>query len=403
MQLNLEKKLLMSNGIHFSIVILILVLPFSIRLTSFLIIGIALFWLLLILFCRQKININLPSFLTLTNLFFLSVLSLIYSTDIEKGLFTIEKQVSMLFFPILFSTLIIKSYQITTYLKTFILSCVLASSVCLFYSFYLISKLYKFQNIDFAHLSFRMPEIISFNAPYFSMYIYFSLLIIINIIFKRNYKNFFSLLLYIFLFIYLFFISTALSSRTSLFSFICIVFIFGLSYLFLKKKIILSFIFIFSILTVLIASYHFTPYLKRKFDNVIINGIENEPRFYIYKASVEVIKRNIFVGVGVGDIEDSLIKEYKKLNFKEGIIYKYNPHSQYIHTTMALGLLGLAFLLFLFTRSINKSLKTKNYLYLSFLLLFMLCCVTESMLSVQKGIVFFSFFNSLFYLQKQFQ
>jgi len=43
--------------------------------------------------------------------------------------------------------------------------------------------------------------------------------------------------------------------------------------------------------------------------------------------------------------------------------------------------------------------RNQNILHLMFIALFALLCVTESALEVQKGIAFFSLFNSLFLFQ----
>jgi O-antigen ligase len=107
------------------------------------------------------------------------------------------------------------------------------------------------------------------------------------------------------------------------------------------------------------------------------------------------------IGVGPGDTQDELQKCYQLDEDKNWALlyrpdFQYNAHSQYLQTFIDLGIVGL--LLFLATLVVAAfiAIKHYDYLFLSFVVLFSFACLTESMLELNKGIVFFSFFISLF-------
>jgi O-antigen ligase len=74
-----------------------------------------------------------------------------------------------------------------------------------------------------------------------------------------------------------------------------------------------------------------------------------------------------------------------------------NAHNQYFEETLHNGIGGL--LLFLISLLVPAyiALSRKDLIYLAFILIFSLCCITESMLTRQIGIIFYAFFNSLYF------
>ena len=118
-----------------------------------------------------------------------------------------------------------------------------------------------------------------------------------------------------------------------------------------------------------------------------------------WKSALEVFQSNFLVGVGTGDVNEELVKEYTRKNFYWGIRDKYNAHNQYLEIAIALGIVGLVVWLLNLAVPFYNSLIAKEYLYTEFIFIFSLSCLTESMLCAQKGVVFYAFFNSLFLFQ----
>jgi O-antigen ligase len=122
-------------------------------------------------------------------------------------------------------------------------------------------------------------------------------------------------------------------------------------------------------------------------------------RLTIWKCSFDVVKEHWLLGVGTGDTQDELQKAYEKRKFYFASMYnRYNAHNQYIQNLLMNGILALfiflAALLYPVFISINK--RVGIHIYTIFLLAIMLIFCTESFLEINKGIVFYSFFNSIF-------
>jgi O-antigen ligase len=137
------------------------------------------------------------------------------------------------------------------------------------------------------------------------------------------------------------------------------------------------------------------------------NGITQ--RIFLWGHAKEIIKQHPVIGVGTGDVNAALDEQYKNLlesnkdfppsmvrAIKSFSLNKFNAHNQFLQTAMAIGLLGLIVFLINIGISISHAYREKQYLFLSFLALFVLSCFSESLLERQWGIVFFSFLNSLF-------
>ena len=65
------------------------------------------------------------------------------------------------------------------------------------------------------------------------------------------------------------------------------------------------------------------------------------------------------------------------------------PQSQYIQTIAELGIVGLLLLLLIFSSLIKRGIIKKDSFLLSFLILIIVICITESFLWRQRGMVFF--------------
>ncbi len=121
-------------------------------------------------------------------------------------------------------------------------------------------------------------------------------------------------------------------------------------------------------------------------------------RIAIWKCSADMLKKHWVTGVGTGDVQDSLQKAYENRKFYFASMYnRYNAHNEYLQVTLANGLPGLLILLScIFYPLFHYREKFSGNIYFLFLLLFAVAGITESLLEVNKGIIWYSFFNSIF-------
>lgn len=89
-------------------------------------------------------------------------------------------------------------------------------------------------------------------------------------------------------------------------------------------------------------------------------------------------------------VEHNLYEEYGRKNF----------HNEYVQVFAELGVLGFALLLFMVAINLGNALKSKDFMHISFAVLMISLFLTESFLSRQRGIIFFTIMYCLFNLRK---
>lgn len=100
-------------------------------------------------------------------------------------------------------------------------------------------------------------------------------------------------------------------------------------------------------------------------------------------------------GVGTGDVQDILKKEYQLINFKAGILNNFNSHNQYFYEFFKTGILGgvLFILLIIF---LNKKALNFNGLPVILTVFFTVGCFIECYLYRQHGVIIFTFLIPIF-------
>lgn len=118
-------------------------------------------------------------------------------------------------------------------------------------------------------------------------------------------------------------------------------------------------------------------------------------RIVLYGFSLELLKAHPF-GVGTGDVKDVLYQKYEENSFDHFVEKKYNPHSQFFQTGIALGIASMLYLLIVMTYPIvfSNRFQHREIIFLSIIIL--ITCMFESYLERQVGVIFFSF--ALFFL-----
>jgi O-antigen ligase len=119
-------------------------------------------------------------------------------------------------------------------------------------------------------------------------------------------------------------------------------------------------------------------------------------RIVVWESALNIISQHFITGVGTGDVNDALKKEYENGGVDQLIEKKLNAHNQYLQTFIALGLLGILALLSLLIAIIYFTIKVKLWegALLSFVIIINM--LFESMLETQAGVVFIAFFLMLY-------
>lgn len=103
---------------------------------------------------------------------------------------------------------------------------------------------------------------------------------------------------------------------------------------------------------------------------------------------------NPLIGTGTGHVNDTMAALSDRYDV-HNTLNTSDPHNQYLHTFIALGAVGLSWLLVVFAAPLVILYRQKKFLACVGLVSFMCICMTESALELQKGIILFTLFVSL--------
>jgi O-antigen ligase len=126
------------------------------------------------------------------------------------------------------------------------------------------------------------------------------------------------------------------------------------------------------------------------------NGHSLTQRFEYWKTASMIIKNNLLIGVGTGDVAAAFDKEYIQSNSSLYAKWRLRAHNQYLSIAVGMGLIGLLWFLITLFYPMYKLKMQFNYLYMAFFIIALVSFFTEDTLETQAGVTFFAFFNSFF-------
>jgi O-antigen ligase len=98
---------------------------------------------------------------------------------------------------------------------------------------------------------------------------------------------------------------------------------------------------------------------------------------------------NLVFGAGSGDVLKTM-KETSTAYKISNILGTVDPHSQFLYFLIGNGLIGLIVFIACLAKSIMNALHAQDFFLLSFVFVFTMVSLTESVLELQKGIIFFT-------------
>lgn len=331
-------------------------------------------------------------------LFVIYAIGLTYG-NFNIGLFEMEKKLSLLIFPIVLGTAPqISSRQLKLILLSFAVSCIVISIICLastLYYNYLHEIVFSNNRLFFADITKKY----GFHPSYFSIYLVFSIFIFLLLFVKNEKISKLNTMLLVLAIIYLIIFIFLLTSRIGLISLMILSVSTLLFYFYKSRRLLLGMsVTLLFIVTVFFTLQFFTP-IKLKFKGIINKGAdysesEGSTRLDLWESAFKVIKENVLLGEGTGNFQEALQNNY--IRSSNAYYWRYNSHNQFLETAGTVGVAGILSLLLCLFYPLYLCYKNKNYLYAVFLVLFVFISFVECTLAVQKGVVWYAYFNSLF-------
>lgn len=349
---------------------------------------------------KEKVTLlkkNILPFLFLALIYFLYLSNFFFLSNNSKNINLAVKALPLIIFPLIFFSTPTKYYRNSTIFTGFSIGAVITVLIC--WGRIILDILSKKDPIDQAsyffewiYTDFNLLKPFNAHPSYIGVMI---VLVMVILICHEGFKNFRKeKILYRMTLLVLMFFILQTNSRIS---FLCLILF--LSYYFLRnfnKKSILQFFSIFIVLLLLSLKF---DYLFNKITSIL--SIDGKITFDRYPRWTAILNENLMWGnrwIGVGKEKAQFIynEAYFKNGFNQALQEHYNAHNQYLDFFVSNGIIGLSVF---FIALIFFIIKThKNIISLSFILIIFLFSFSETIFGKSVGLIFFSFFYSLLYM-----
>jgi len=349
------------------------------------------------------------------NILMLSVLYLSYivsyfiAADKHEVAKLLERSSPFLVFPLLMvlNKRFITAKTLKICLTVFVISCAL---LCLYvwgviFS-YGIEEVFKEDSYYNPLIRNIFSDVTGIHLPYLGMLFIFASLILLYEMLAASVKNYFLLFARIFALLFLLISVAAFMARTSLLIFFIVSFFFCVKKLKTGKQLLwvgaLGIVFLTVILVLPSSQRRIKESLSANYELPHAGQPSKEVnfRYGVYHCVKEVLKEKWLTGVGVGNVQKTLDSCYEQYTYKATDDFhsiSYNSHNQYLDITLKYGIFGLI----VFMISLLWGVKTTNTVYQGFIIIIVIALLTENVFSRQAGIIFFTFFNTLFFVGKK--
>ena len=124
-------------------------------------------------------------------------------------------------------------------------------------------------------------------------------------------------------------------------------------------------------------------------------------RYEYMRASVKLLSKNLLIGVGTGDMEDQLYRQYKEMHSKLKKEFIFHAHNQYLSIGITFGILGMLWFIFALIYPPAKLKRFRDYYFMVFFIIMILSMLTDDTLETQAGVTLFGFFYSILLLGRK--
>jgi len=342
--------------------------------------------------------------IALQSVFFVTVLSTIYTRNPNKAFAEWGTQITILLIPIVFclNPLDIKKYRpnllmVFAWVSTATIVYLYADPLLTIRHYHLpFSVLFSSY---FTNHNFSQP--IAIHATFFSMQVALALLYLLSVFIKE--RLFYHKLFYLCCCGILLAGLLQLSSK-SIFIATMVIINLALPYFLLRGASRRRFLIISASLTILVIAgiLSFGPFKQR-----YINGLRNDlsksvagetddTRLARWNVSLELIAKSPVIGYGAGSEIGLLQDSFFNKKLYSSYLNRLNTHNEYLSFLLKSGAIGLLIYVSTLAFGFAISFRQKDLTFFTFMLIIAFVSMSENLLDVDKGIIFYAFFFSFF-------
>ena len=358
---------------------------------------------------KKDISGKFKKYVYFTLFYILLIVSSFWSEQTIKALNSHTVGIPILLFPLcfIFNKSRLSAKQQVFLLQLFIMASIVAGLLIIGYAFQELSKT-GYEKLFYTSAIRRnmavKTAIVRFHPTYISLCFVFSIGVLIS--WLKSKQKPMAVILKIIAIAFLFFLIIICASRAAILTILIAGIVFFLkaskikTYIKLISIAVFSIVFYFAITNIFLLSSRFLI-ISQEWQ--VPSGEKPSSisiRYGIYKCSAEIIKNHWLLGVGVGDLQNTLNDCYSGFptnHFKEK---KVNTHNYYLHLFNSAGIFSVLAMMLLLFYLFKIAITSRNNLFLLFLLIVAINLTFENLLVRSYGVVFFAFLLSFFFLSK---
>lgn len=393
------------SKIHFLLLLgIAATLPFPMILSNSIIGILLLCWLLNgKIIHKVKAAVSNKLALLIISVFLIQAVGMLYTDNFKSGFFQLEKSLSLLILPIIiFSGPKLRPAQFRILFLCFLASCLFAITGSLLWAMHKRVILQSLSQVEINNFYISLASSHGISHVYFGMYVVFSFFITIHLISEWKPVSKWKQILIGFLLLYLFsysLISTGLMPFISLVAALVVVGPFWSKRNYHLRRtlfILVPIVLIGGIFAYQNASVREKISQRTDFSYQKINNNPYEysaTRMGPLKNSLSLLQNNWFWGLGTGDAHEAMKMWY--IENELDLLVNFNSHNQYLGIMLLVGVPGLTVYLTSLLYPLYLSFSNRFFLFSAYIIILLICSLSENILETNKGIVFFAFFYSI--------
>ncbi|MDB5148179.1 MAG: O-antigen ligase family protein [Mucilaginibacter sp.] len=387
---------------YYLLILLLLSLPFNLFYSHLFLIGLALHTIIQIRKTAIKPLLTSAN-IALAAVFFVTLLSIIYTTNKPRAFTELGRQVTILLIPLIFcfNQLDVKKYR-HNFLLIFSLGCTI-TIIYLFLKALFTIKYYHLPIKALASSAFtnhNFSEPLEIHATFFSMQIAIALIYLLYVFVNEKAKTYRSFLL---ICSGILAVGILQLSSKSIFIALLLIINIALPWFILKGRSRIRFITIStSLFIAVMAGIYTRDVFKERYITELKKDLSQstdaeltDPRLARWSVAIGVGAQSPVIGHGAGT-EIGLLKDpFFDHQFYRSYLAGLNAHNQFISFFIKSGIIGLLVYLFVLFFGIRTAIAKRDLLLMAFMVIITAVSLSENFLDVDKGIFFYSVFFSL--------
>jgi len=388
---------------YYHLLLLLFSLPFDLFYSHIILISFAVHTLLHVKKADLKQVFKIKTLL-LQSVFWVTLIGMLYTPNKNEAGNELSRQIVIVLMPVLFC---ITSLDVKKYRERLLTAFALCGTITIAYLYLDAFRVIRFYHYPvkmlfapaFTNHNFSAP--IGMHATFFSLQIGVALVYLLSAIIKKN--TFGNKLLYAICCVIL---SAGLIQLCSKSVFVALLIAINLAVPFFilrgqRRTVFMVSSIAITAMAILVLSRSAT-FKERYFTDLEKDMSQasaeetTDPRLARWGTAIELIGQAPIVGHGAGS-EIPLLKEaYFSKKLYSSYIHGLNSHNEYLSFLLKSGIIGLVIYLLTLAYGFNNAVASKDVLFLTFMLLVAIVSLSENMLDVDKGTMFYGLFFSFF-------